>query len=65
MTWNTGLRAKIGVTGTLVCKNKDGEVIKTIELNGSVPLADVLGVTEEKAREIVQQHQQHQQEPTT
>lgn len=65
MNWKTGLRARIVIKGTLVCKNAAGEVIKNIELDGSIPLSESLGVSEEQAQEIVQQLQQSQQEPST
>lgn len=48
--------ARLGVRGTLECRNARGEVIKTIEVNGSIPLTQ-LGLTEDQARELVQQQE--------
>ena len=48
--------ARLAIRGTLECRNARGEVIKTIEVNGAIPLAK-LGLTEEQARELVQQQE--------
>lgn len=31
----------VRVSGTLVCKDKDGNVLKTIDFSGGIPLADI------------------------
>jgi len=36
--WAAGAKGRVGVTGTLTFRDKDGNVVKTMELNGSVPL---------------------------
>jgi hypothetical protein len=36
--WAAGAKGKVGVSGTLTFRDKDGNVVKTMELNGSVPL---------------------------
>lgn len=62
MTFNTKpLVGKIGLSGTLVCKNAAGEVIKTIEMKGEIPLSK-LGMTEDQARDFVRQHQQQEKQ---
>lgn len=63
MTWNTGLKAKIGVQGVLHVKRANGETV-LIPINGKAPLSETLGITEEQAQEVVRQYQQQpQQEP--
>lgn len=52
-----GMKARIGIKATFVCKNAAGQVIKTIDASGSVPIAK-LGMTEDQARDFVQQQQQ-------
>lgn len=54
-----GLVGKIGVKGTLVFKNAAGQVIKTVEMNGAIPISK-LGMTEDQARDFVHQHQQQE-----
>lgn len=54
-----GMTGKIGVKGTLVFKNAAGQVIKTVEMNGAIPISK-LGMTEDQARDFVQQHQQQE-----
>lgn len=48
--------ARLGVRGTLEYRNARGEVIKTVEVRGDIPLAK-LGLTEDQARELVQQQE--------
>lgn len=50
---------KIGIKATLVYKNAAGQVVKTVEMNGAVDPSK-LGMTEDQAREFVQQHQQQE-----
>jgi hypothetical protein len=50
------MTARLGVRGMLECRNAAGEVVKTIALSGEIPLSK-LGLTEEQAREIVQQQE--------
>ena len=57
MAYQTQMAARLGIRGTFECRNAAGEVIKTIEANGAVPLSR-LGLTEEQARELVQQQQE-------
>lgn len=51
------MTARLGIRGTFECRNAAGEVIKTIELNGAVPLTK-LGLTQEQARRLVEQQPQ-------
>lgn len=62
MTFKTGMGGKLGISGTLEFRNKAGEVIKTIELNGQIPLSQ-LGMTPEQAQQLIQQHQEDQHGP--
>lgn len=48
------MTAKLGMRGTIECRNANGEVIKTIEFTGAIPL-ERLGITEEQARSLVEQ----------
>ncbi len=52
MDFKTGMGGRLGISGTFECKDKDGVVLKTIELRGSVPLED-LGLTVEQAQALV------------
>lgn len=36
--WQAGAKGRIGISGTLTFRDKDGNVVKTMEMNGSVPL---------------------------
>lgn len=51
------MRARVALTGTLVVKRANGETVD-IEINGTVPLAELAGISEDQARELVRQHQQ-------
>lgn len=52
-----GLQARIDLSGTLVYKNKAGEVIKTVSFTGGIPIKK-LGLNEAQARELVAKHQE-------
>lgn len=54
------ITGKIGIKARLVFKNKAGTVVKVMDLDGAVPISK-LGMTEDQAREFVQQHQQQQE----
>jgi len=55
------LKGKIGISGTLVFKNAAGEVIKTVEMTGAIPISN-LGMTEKpQALEQAPQQQQEKQ----
>jgi hypothetical protein len=54
VTYQTHMTAKLGMRGTFVCRNAAGEVVKTIQFSGAVPLSR-LGVNEEEARSLVEQ----------
>jgi hypothetical protein len=36
--WQAGAKGRIGISGTLTFRDKDGNVVGTTEMNGSVPL---------------------------
>jgi hypothetical protein len=48
------MTAKLGMRGTIECRNARGEVVKTIEFSGSLPI-DQVGITEQEARKLVEQ----------
>lgn len=52
MNFKTGMSARLGIKGTFECKNAAGEVIKTIDFNGSIPL-ERLGLSVEEAQTLV------------
>jgi hypothetical protein len=52
MKMQSGIGAKLHMRGRLEYKNKDGQVIKTVEINGSAPLAE-LGLSEQEAKRLV------------
>lgn len=55
----TTMGALVGIRGTLECRNAAGEVIKTIEMNGEIPLSR-LGLTVEQAQTLVEQTKERQ-----
>lgn len=46
--------ARLVLSGTLEFRNAAGEVIKTTEMRGAVPLDD-LGITEDEARQLIKE----------
>lgn len=52
MTFETGLGARLGISGTLECKDKDGKVLSVIELSGSIPLSE-LGLSIDQAETLI------------
>jgi hypothetical protein len=36
--WQAGAKGKMGIKGTLEFRDKDGNIVKTVELDGSIPL---------------------------
>lgn len=55
--FQSSMGARLGLSGTLCYHDKDGNVIKTVEINGSIPLSD-LGMSVEQAQELIQQQEQ-------
>lgn len=46
----TGLGARLGLAFTLECRDKDGNILKTIDCKGSIPLSNMgLSVAEAEA----------------
>lgn len=54
MSFSTSAAAKLGIRCAFQCKNARGEVIKTIEVSGAIPLSK-LGLTEAQAQALVNQ----------
>ena len=53
MNFQTGMAARLGISGVLEYKDKDGNVIGTTEIRGSLPLADI-GMSVDEARELIE-----------
>lgn len=53
MTYEAKMTAKLGMRGTIECRDARGEVVKTIEFAGSIPL-ERIGITEQEARKLVE-----------
>ncbi len=53
---STSVQAKLVVTGSFECLDKDGKVLKVIEGSGSFPL-EQLGMTVEQAQELISKEQ--------
>lgn len=49
--------ARIGIAGTFEFKDKDGNVLKTMEISGSVPLEST-GMSVEQAQEFINQQKE-------
>ncbi len=47
---------RIGLSGAFECRDKDGNVVKTITFSGSIPLSQ-LDLTEEQAQQLVNQQE--------
>ena len=54
MNLSNPVGGRIGIAGTFEFKDKDGNVLKTMQLTGSVPLADT-GMSVEQAQEFINQ----------
>lgn len=48
--------AKLGLFGTLVYKDAQGNVLKEVQINGAIPL-EKLGLSIEEAQELIQQQE--------
>ena len=47
-----GMKVKLGLAFTLECRDKDGNILKTIDCKTAVPL-DVLGLSVDEAKELI------------
>ena len=56
MVWQAGVGAKLSVKGALEFKDRDGKVIKTVQVDMAVPL-EQLGMSVEEAQELTRQSQ--------
>lgn len=53
MSFATGVGGRLGIAGTFECRDAAGNLLKTIELRGAIPLED-LGLTVDEARQLVE-----------
>lgn len=58
MPYQTDMGAKLGISGVLEFRDSQGNLLKTVQMTGSIPLSD-LGVSAEEAQTIIDS-----QEPT-
>lgn len=58
MTWQTGANARIGIAGTLECRDAAGAIVKTIDIQASIPL-EALGLTAEQTEQLVNEGAAH------
>lgn len=49
--------AKLGLSGVLEYRDKDGNLLKTVEISGAIPLSE-LGMSVDQARDLIQQQEQ-------
>ena len=49
---NASLGARLGLSFTLECRDKDGNILKTIDCKGSIPLEES-GLTIKQAQELI------------
>ena len=56
MTFETHTAGRVGLSGFLQFRDKNGVVIKEVEINGSVPLPE--GLTAEQAQELINSQEQ-------
>ena len=47
---SAGAKGKVGISGTFTFRDKDGRVVKVMEVNGSVPLERVKDGTDDSGR---------------
>jgi hypothetical protein len=57
MTYEAGVEARIGISGTLEWKDKDGNILATSEIRGSIPLAET-GMSVDEARAFINSQEQ-------
>lgn len=48
--------AKLGITGTMEYRDKDGNILKTVQVSGNIPL-DKLGMSVEEAQQLITQQE--------
>ena len=54
MSYQTGIGAKLGISGALQCKDRDGNVLKTIAFTGAIPLVRI-GISAEQAQQLIEE----------
>ena len=54
MSYQTGIGAKLGISGAFQCKDRDGNVLKTIAFTGAIPL-ERLGFSAEQAQQLIEE----------
>jgi len=52
MTFTAGVGAKLGISGVFEFRDKDGNILKTMEVIGSIPL-EKLDMNVEQARQLI------------
>jgi hypothetical protein len=52
MAGQAAIGAKLNLSGTLEWRDKDGNILSTTTISGSIPLADT-GLTVEQAQELI------------
>lgn len=57
MSFSTAVGGRLGIAGTFECRDAAGNLLKTIELRGAIPLED-LGLTVDEARQLVESQEQ-------
>lgn len=46
--WSSGAKGKMGISGMLQFRDKDGNIVKEVEIKGSVPLKGVEDGTDDQ-----------------
>ena len=54
MSYQTGIGAKLGISGEFQCKDADGNVLKTIAFTGAIPL-ERIGISAEQAQQLIEE----------
>ena len=54
MSYQTSIGAKLGISGAFQCKDRDGNVHKTIAFTGAIPL-ERIGISAEQAQQLIEE----------
>ena len=57
MVNQTDMGAKLGISGVLEFRDAQGNLLKTVQMTGSIPLSDV-GLTTEQAQTLIDSQEQ-------
>lgn len=55
----TSVGARLGLAGTLEFRDKDGNILKTVDFTGSVPLEDT-GMSVDEAKQLINQTKENE-----